>query len=898
MNMKRLVITCVALVGMVSAGAQNTIVVAQDGTGDYATIQEAVDNAVAGQENIIRIKAGLYDERVNIGTKSAKSSKQYSFIGEDIDKTIISSPYYRGDNAPSGEYKVDDFTLCPALCIYADNFYAENITFENRAPQPGSGQAEAIYIGGDRQTFYQCKFKGYQDTHRSLKNTRSYYKNCIVEGATDFLYAGGTCWFENCTLNCVAAGYITAPEDIRTYVKASDNTTKIYLGFIFNNCTVTRASGVSDGSVFLGRPWSESACGSLFMNCELNNAIKPAGWCTMGSNDGTKSYYGEFKNWNKGVAADVSQRIDWSHQLTDADYEKVNSWAKVDQIFYDRAPRTSKPATFDPEAVIMEHAGVRLRAFPTAEGFGKFTSGGRGCKVVEVTNLDDSGEGSLRWALTTAGKENATIVFRVTGTIHLQSDISVALKNVTIAGQTAPGQGILYRGGKLDLGQSDNVIIRNIRGRLGVNEDPDKTKAENFIAGGAIGIENATNIIVDHCTFGWSGEENMTMYDNHFTTVQWCIVHEGLYNAGHPKGPRGYGCQWGGSPSSYHHNLLAHNDSRSPRVNGASNASQDRNVFMEYFNNVNYNWGRQNSCYGGENEAGTSSSHECNFVGNYYKPGPARTSDSYFIQIDLHRNGKESNGPSVWYIADNVMHGKDSYTSNNWNGVNNATGYQLVSDDPEVPSMKEDALINPPLYRTSATGCLKASQFASYDDYRTPTETAQEAYQHVLAKAGTIHRDAIEERIVEEVSTGTAKYKGPSANKGGIIDAPADAEGWIAYPAATAVTDEDHDGMDDAWEAANGLDLTNPYDRNKVVSEEGYTALEVYLNSLMGEVIPFIPTGIIETNMDKTLKQVEVYSLNGSLINRTGEISGLSRGVYIIKKTFSDNSVKSVKVMR
>ena len=246
-------------------------------------------------------------------------------------------------------------------------------------------------------------------------------------------------------------------------------------------------------------------------------------------------------------------------------------------------------------AAVGSQAQQRIQAFPTAEGFGKYASGGRGGKVVEVTTLADSGVGSLRWALTEAGRENATIVFRVSGVIDIgpnpqrkgECSIRAKLKNVTIAGQTAPGEGILLRGGKLNLGGSDNVIIRNIRSRLGVKtlernegESDDQYKKRCFIDGGAIGIENATNIIIDHCCFGWSGEENMTMYDNHFTTVQWCIVHEGLYDAGHKKGVRGYGAQWGGSPATFHHNLLANNDSRSARINGATNPKADKNVFL------------------------------------------------------------------------------------------------------------------------------------------------------------------------------------------------------------------------------------------------------------------------------------------------------------------------------
>ena len=466
-------------------------------------------------------------------------------------------------------------------------------------------------------------------------------------------------------------------------------------------------------------------------------------------------------------------------------------------------------------------------AFPTAEGFGKYTSGGRGGKVVEVTNLNDAGEGSLRWALTEAGRENATIVFRVSGIIEVgpnpqrkgERAIRAKLKNVTIAGQTAPGEGILIRGGKLNLGGSENVIIRNIRARLGTKElerqagesDADYRK-RCFIEGGAIGIENARDIIIDHCCFGWSGEENMTMYDNHYTTVQWCIVHEGLYNAGHHKGVRGYGAQWGGSPATFHHNLLCSNDSRSARLNGATNPKVDKNVFMEYQNNVNFNWGRRNSCYGGENEAGEGSSHWCNFVGNYYKPGPAHPEDNVLIELSQARKGKQLTGPSLWYFRDNVMEGVK--TRDSWQLISNKTGFAI------------DQMRQPQLLTTT-----------EYQDYLTPAESAQKAYKHVLEKAGTIHRDIIERRIITGVRSGKPKYQGKSAGKQGIIDSPADAEGWPQYAPATPVADNDHDGMADEWERAHGLNPADPEDGKRVVSKEGYTALEVYLCSLMGEKI-------------------------------------------------------------
>ena len=455
-----------------------------------------------------------------------------------------------------------------------------------------------------------------------------------------------------------------------------------------------------------------------------------------------------------------------------------------------------------------------LKAFPTAEGFGKFASGGRGGKVVEVTNLNDSGEGSLRWALTEAGREHATIVFRVSGIIRLEKDIRAKLYHVTIAGQTAPGDGILYRGGKLNLGGSKNVIMRNLRGRIGLRGDKD------FIKGGSIGIENADTIIIDHCCFGWSGEENMTIYDNHFTTVQWCIVHEGLYNAGHQKGNRSYACQWGGSPASFHHNLLAHNFNRSARLNGATNHNQDRNVFMEYQNNVNYNWGKPNSCYGGENEAGEGSTHECNFVGNYYKPGPATPANSYFMQLSKARKGKTLTGPSLWFFSGNKMEGNKSVTKDNWQAVDNQTGSELKD-------MQSAKTVYPSKFHP-------ASNAFDYDVYNTPVERADKAYKRVLAKAGTVRRDAVERRVVDEVKNGTARYRGTQGSAG-FIDSPADAEGWPVYVQVAPVVDNDHDGMDDAWELKNGLDPNNPDDRNKVLSKEGYTALEVYLNGLMNE---------------------------------------------------------------
>lgn len=478
---------------------------------------------------------------------------------------------------------------------------------------------------------------------------------------------------------------------------------------------------------------------------------------------------------------------------------------------------------------------AQTKAFPTAEGFGSNATGGRGGVVIEVTNLQDDAAGatvgSLRWALNQSKTVPATIVFRIGGTIKLVADLrSTRTAGTTIAGQTAPGDGITIRGAKTNLGGSSNLIVRNIRFRIGLKGDT------AFAAGGSVGIENASNFIFDHCDFGWSGEENMTMYDDNLATIQWSILHEGLYVCGHSKGARSYASQWGGQQVTFHHNLLAHNNNRTPRFNGAR--SNDRNSMIDFVNNVNYNWGKQNSCYGNDFDA-SGVSVRINMVNNYYKPGPARpgTNNSYFTQASF--GSQSATQVPVYYMNGNYMEGSANTTNNtdNYNGLD-ASAY-------------------------IAQGVLKSAMVSATPFAVTApvvTESAASAYQNVLAKAGAMPRDTTTRRIINEVRTGTATGKGttqlyyastsattyttnPYYNVAkGIIDNPSLAFGAkIAYPDTVftdAKTDEDHDGMADSWELANGLNPTDPADRN-TLAPSGYSALEVYLNSLMGETIPF-----------------------------------------------------------
>lgn len=246
-----------------------------------------------------------------------------------------------------------------------------------------------------------------------------------------------------------------------------------------------------------------------------------------------------------------------------------------------------------------------LLAFPTAEGYGKYTVGGRGGRVIEVTNLNDSGEGSLRAAIDASGPR--TVVFRVSGTIDLKSALKIKNPYITIAGQTAPGQGICIKRYPLNI-SADEVIIRHIRVRLGDETGDDSD---------AIFCRYQKNIILDHVSASWSIDETMSIYCCENVTIQWCMISESLYNSNHIKGAHGFGGIWGSNYSTYHHNLIAHHSSRNPRFASGSG-------YNDYRNNVIYNWG-YNSCYGGEKNEDDPNYNffEINMVANYYKPGPA-----------------------------------------------------------------------------------------------------------------------------------------------------------------------------------------------------------------------------------------------------------------------------------
>lgn len=429
---------------------------------------------------------------------------------------------------------------------------------------------------------------------------------------------------------------------------------------------------------------------------------------------------------------------------------------------------------------------AQVPAFPGAEGFGAMTTGGRGGKVIQVTNLNDSGTGSLRAAIQSSGTR--TVVFRVSGTIHLNSPLDIDQDNITIAGQTAPGDGICIKNYPMHV-RANNVIIRFIRARHG-----DQSGSQDDAMNG----RNQENIIIDHCSMSWSVDECASFYDNKNFSLQYCILSESLYYSVHDKGNHGYGGIWGGQGATFHHNLLAHHSSRNPRFNGSRYSGEPALEKVDHRNNVIYNWGG-NSCYGGE-----AGNH--NMVANYYKSGPATSSSKSDRILDPDSN---ENGYGFYHISGNVTHGYPATTEDNWRGVDG------ISDE-----VKEQIRLDEPLASPALT-----------------PHTAYEAFEYVISQAGAIlpKRDALDTRIVHETLTGTAQYGGNYGTASGIIDSQQTVGGWVILESTTPPDDTDSDGMPDAWEENMGLDKNDPSDRNGDITENGYTNLEDYLNGLVEE---------------------------------------------------------------
>lgn len=427
----------------------------------------------------------------------------------------------------------------------------------------------------------------------------------------------------------------------------------------------------------------------------------------------------------------------------------------------------------------------QIPAFPGAEGFGRYTTGGRGGQTYTVTNLNDSGPGSLRFGIEMSGPR--IIIFQVSGTIHLQSELRIRNDDISIFGQTAPGDGIAIKGAGSVI-DADNVIIQYIRFRPGDISDGEPD---------ALWGRQQKDIIIDHVSMSWSIDETGSFYDNENFTLQWSILSESLYESQHDKGRHGYGGIWGGAGATFHHNLLAHHSSRNPRFNGARYTTTPETELVDFRNNVIYNWGG-NSAYAGE-----EGNH--NVVANYYKAGPATNSNrDRILDASTHSSGFDF---GKWYVTDNYVHGFPEITADNWNG-----GVQRVSQS-EIEYIRMDEPFDAPALPSE--------------------ETAEEAFESVLAYAGAIlpRRDTIDARIVEEVRTGTATFGGVYGAGSGIIDTQDEVGGWPELFAAEPPIDSDGDGIPDEWEIENGLDPNDPSDATEINST-GYSNLESYIHTI------------------------------------------------------------------
>lgn len=462
-------------------------------------------------------------------------------------------------------------------------------------------------------------------------------------------------------------------------------------------------------------------------------------------------------------------------------------------------------------------------AFPGAEGHGRYTSGGRGGKVIRVTNLQDNAAGaavitgSLRWAL--ADKSPAkTIVFDVSGTIHLKQQLKTERDNVTIAGQTAPGDGICIADYPFVL-NSNNLIIRFLRFRVGdaSGSEPD-----------GIGGMDKKNIMIDHCSVSWSVDECLAVYGMENMTMQWCLGSEALRVATHAKGTHGYGAIWGGNKASFHHNLIAHCESRVPRL-GPRPATQ-MSEYVDIRNNVFYNWAGE-GCYGAEGM-------KVNIVNNYYKPGPATQKASAnvkhrILKVDVRTTEYVTKYPSfapakhLWgkfYVDGNTVEGNPEVTGDNWTkGVYAQQSNSSKVDNLWTKTTQDTIRLSDPL----ETGYVT-------------THTAGLAYERVLEYVGCcLSRDEVDQRIINDVRNGTATYTA-SGNKQGYINTPFDtkpegaSDDWSPWPVLASrspAPDNNADGIPDGW-----LEANYPDKKANDLNGEGYTYLEVYLNSLVEEI--------------------------------------------------------------
>ncbi len=421
-----------------------------------------------------------------------------------------------------------------------------------------------------------------------------------------------------------------------------------------------------------------------------------------------------------------------------------------------------------------------IPAFDGAEGFGAYAKGGRGGKVFHVTTLADSGPGSLREAIDAEGPR--TVVFDISGTIRLESNLQIENPYITIAGQTAPGDGICLRDSTLVVG-TDHVIIRFLRCRLG----------DEGHSGDSISVGAGRHIIIDHCSASWSTDEALSSSTRRPAvselTVQWCFITEALNPENHGFGSLIRGCY--GVRYSYHHNFYAHNRSRNPRPGNYNTNPHDKDpegLLLDFRNNVIYNWEGVHPGY----NADTVSVTRLNYVGNYIVSGQNSNPRSQAYQ--------EGSPYNRGYFAGNYYN--HNLPGNPW------------------------SLVDFNKWNESQIAAYKQTE--PFETGPIETQDAKDAYKSILKHGGASlpKRDAVDRRIVDDVTNGTGR----------IINSQSQVGGWPDLKSTPAPADSDSDGMPDTWEKQNGLDPNDPADGAEDADKDGYTNLEEYLNSLAAEI--------------------------------------------------------------
>src|SRR5215207_2433934 len=866
------------------AAGSTALTVAADGSGDFATVQGAVDFVPAGNAKrvVIFVKKGTYTEIVYVG-----SNKPFVTVrGEDRGLSVIQYANNNNFNPTSTTHRA-------MFGVDAADFTLENITLRNTTPQGGS-QAEAFRGNNNRIVLNKVNLYSYQDTLllQGQSNQGGFVADTYIEGDVDFMWGSGAVFFQNTEVKMLRSDAF--------YLQARNGSGRN--GYVFVNCKFKRAAGITNS--YLNRidpddfPFSQV----VLINSQVDGLRADPWRFDNPTNAVTATNYPNIRMWEyksrdlNGNLVDVSGRAAISRQLTDAEAAQwsdpsfvLGGWvpqtkltaavtlSNLTQSFngspaavtvttepaglpvavtynggaqpptaigtyavvatvndpnyqgsaagtlvvdrtpvavtlsnlvhtYDGTPKsatvTTNPAlpavalTYNGSAAPPTEAGTYsvvasindpnyrggtsatmtiyapgtqpLAAFPGAEGAGANAKGGRGGDVYHVTNLNDAGAGSLREGIRTATGPR-TIVFDVAGTINLVTRLNVNKSFLTIAGQTAPGDGVTVAGHSTVV-SGNNVVIRYLRFRVGDTNCP-------VIQDDALWVDRTSDVILDHVSASWSVDETLSVTESNRVTVQWSFITESMKNSCHEKGAHGYGSliRYGAGQVTYHHNLYAHHDSRNPRVGD--------NIGLDFVNNVIYDWGGESS-YSGPADEG---SPRVNYVGNYLVAGPMTASSKL-------RAFSSGGSTTQIYQSNNLIDGDKDGTRD---GANNEWSMFIGSYTRREPARFEFAQVN--------------------------THDAATAYELVLKTAGNaLRRDPVDERVAGEVRSETGRH----------INSQSDVGGYPVLNPGPALNDADNDGIPDEWESNHGLNPIDAADGRAVVAG-GYTNLELYLNDLV-----------------------------------------------------------------